>query len=121
MIPETTKANLEALLDLEPNWDSYGAATIAPKAVETATWLLEQILSDAAPEPLIGASADGSVGITWEWTEPQVVPTNEGGAQLEWHKSGTDLEIEVKPDGRVCVLWEADADMIAKRLFNFWR
>jgi len=26
---------------------------------------------------------------------PSIVPTNSGGIQLEWHRNGVDLEIEV--------------------------
>ena len=30
---------------------------------------------------------------------PSVVPTYEGGVQVEWHRNGVDLEIEISPDG----------------------
>ena len=30
---------------------------------------------------------------------PTVVPTYEGGVQVEWHRNGVDLEIEISPDG----------------------
>ncbi len=30
---------------------------------------------------------------------PSVVPTYEGGIQVEWHRNGVDLEIEIGPDG----------------------
>ena len=30
---------------------------------------------------------------------PAVVPTYEGGVQVEWHRNGVDLEIEINPDG----------------------
>ena len=30
---------------------------------------------------------------------PSVVPTYEGGLQVEWHRNGVDLEIEISPDG----------------------
>ncbi len=30
---------------------------------------------------------------------PSVVPTHEGGVQVEWHRNGVDLEIEISPDG----------------------
>lgn len=31
---------------------------------------------------------------------PQVVPTQAGGLQLEWHRKNLDLEIEIGPNGR---------------------
>lgn len=34
---------------------------------------------------------------------PSCVPTSEGGIQLEWHRSGIDLEIEISPRGTVGV------------------
>lgn len=34
---------------------------------------------------------------------PQVVPTNSGGIQLEWHEQGVDLEIEIFPAGEPVV------------------
>jgi len=37
----------------------------------------------------------------------QAVPTNVGGVQIELHRLGDDLEIEIGPDGRlVSVSWE---------------
>ncbi|MBM4018910.1 MAG: hypothetical protein FJ288_11375 [Planctomycetes bacterium] len=32
---------------------------------------------------------------------PTVVPTVEGGVQLEWHQNDIDLEVEVKPEGQI--------------------
>ena len=32
---------------------------------------------------------------------PAIVPTSAGGAQVEWHDAGIDLEIECYPDGRI--------------------
>ena len=32
---------------------------------------------------------------------PSVVPTWEGGLQVEWHRNGVDLEIEVTPSGHI--------------------
>ena len=32
---------------------------------------------------------------------PTVVPTSEGGIQVEWHRNGVDLEIESAPSGQV--------------------
>ncbi len=32
---------------------------------------------------------------------PTVVPTWEGGIQVEWHRNGVDLEIEIAPSGHI--------------------
>jgi hypothetical protein len=32
---------------------------------------------------------------------PQVVPTRDGGLQLEWHRAGVDLEVYIQPQGSV--------------------
>lgn len=37
---------------------------------------------------------------------PQLVLTDEGGLQLEWHQGGLDLEIEVRPIGSASALFE---------------
>jgi hypothetical protein len=38
---------------------------------------------------------------------PQIVPTVHGGIQLEWHRGGVDLEIEVAATGEVLVDYES--------------
>ena len=32
---------------------------------------------------------------------PSVVPTWEGGLQVEWHRNGVDLEVEIAPNGHI--------------------
>lgn len=71
---------LFALLDLRPNWDSYGGRSIDVKAADKAMSLLLELMNDRSPAPTI-------------------VPTPVGGVQLEWHQRGIDLEIEVLPAG----------------------
>jgi hypothetical protein len=39
---------------------------------------------------------------------PSVVTTDDGGVQLEWHKAGIDLEIEVHPTGQPTVVFFDD-------------
>lgn len=31
-----------------------------------------------------------------------IVPRTDGGIQVEWHRDGLDLEIEIDPNGRLC-------------------
>lgn len=64
------------LLILPENWDSYGAKQVNVELAVSALNLLTQIMRDGTPVP-------------------SIVPTNSGGIQLEWHRNGVDLEIEV--------------------------
>jgi hypothetical protein len=74
-LPPTAQA-LGRLLDLRPDWDSYGASPIDPDIVVGAVYLLDSIMCRDSPGP-------------------SVVPTNSGGVQIEWHTKGIDLEIEL--------------------------
>jgi len=71
-----TLKSLAKLLNLPPNWDSYGALPIDSGCAEFALSILIQIMGDPTPPP-------------------SIVPTVSGGVQLEWHMKGIDLEIEV--------------------------
>lgn len=73
----TALEKLESLRLLKSNWDSYGAASISPEAIATASQFLQ----------------------------PDIVPTSQGGIQLEWHNFGIDLEIEITPAGKVWSLY----------------
>lgn len=84
---EPTTRVLEQLLGLEPNWDSCGALRVDAKHALGALQLLELVLSDQTPSP-------------------QLVPTNRGGVQIEWHLSGIDLEIETLSSNRFLVFYE---------------
>jgi hypothetical protein len=85
--PDWAKSTVDEffrLLDLRPNWDSYGAPAIHATSVETAMSLLLEVMHDDT-EP------------------PTVIPTSSGGVQLEWHARGIDLEVEVGPTGSIQV------------------
>lgn len=75
------------LLTLPPNWDSYGAECIDPYLVMQALKLLAEVMGTRTPPP-------------------QIVPTHEGGVQLEWHEHYIDLEIEVAASSKVSVSFE---------------
>lgn len=64
------------------NWGSVGSKRTDEKAVSQILSLLLAILDDNAPTP-------------------SVVPTWEGGVQVEWHRNHIDLEIEAMPSGSV--------------------
>jgi hypothetical protein len=73
---------LERLANLEENWDSYGGRPVSPRAVWRSVELIVRILE---------SNADA----------PSIVPTSEGGIQLEWHPTEADLELIIHPDGTV--------------------
>jgi hypothetical protein len=79
---EPTLAAMVELLQLEPDWDSYGARRVEPRAIPHGLDLLVNTMWDETPAPL-------------------VVPAPRGGFQLEWHTGGMDLEVEVLPDGHL--------------------
>lgn len=71
-----TAQGIVDLLDLSPNWDSYGGRPINPDFAVAALSLAFEVLRDDSPTP-------------------SVVPTSSGGIQLEWHQNSIDLEIEL--------------------------
>src|SRR6266851_8436106 len=85
-LPQTEIA-LQELLKLPANWDSYGARMIRAEVVAEAADLLRKIVQPDTPQPA-------------------VVPTVQGGVQLEWHTGGIDLEIEIEQPGRFHVSYE---------------
>ncbi len=75
------------LLQLPSGWNSYGAEPVSVAAFEQVTEFLTMYLV--------------------EWVaDPVLVPTVRGGVQLEWHRQGVDVEVEIGPDGSVW--WCAD-------------
>ena len=106
---ETTNEALRALLGLPANWDSYGAAPIHVESVMASIDLLRAIMRDDAPAPA-------------------VVPTSQGFVQLEWHRDGLDLEIEVQSLGKYLTYfensqtgenWEQEVDWDLSPLIDF--
>lgn len=81
-LPLTVLERMNELLELQPNWDSYGARCLKEQAFETALEILGTVMRPNT-------------------SPPTVVPTVEGGIQLEWHQNDIDLEVEVKPEGQV--------------------
>lgn len=65
---------LAELLTLSPDWDGHGGDAIAPENVEAAGRFLAKVMAPSTPAPTI-------------------VPTSSGGLQLEWHRSGFDVEL----------------------------
>ncbi|MGA2254556.1 MAG: hypothetical protein ABSG53_07845 [Thermoguttaceae bacterium] len=84
-------AEISELVKLEESWDSYGARPIDPHCVEATANLFLPIFNSDTPRP-------------------SVVPINRGGIQLEWHRAGTDLEIEIEPPERLHVFFGKDRE-----------
>lgn len=67
------------LLSLPPKWDSHRAIKISEQmAAAVLTFLQEVMNSETLP--------------------PSIVPLEDGGLQIEWHRDGIDAEIEFEPD-----------------------
>jgi len=65
---------IAALLKMPAGWDSYGAKPIDRQRAAAALYVVWMSIAAGAPPPAI-------------------VPTSDGGIQLEWHRCGVDLEI----------------------------
>lgn len=65
-----------ALLRLEADWDSYGAQPVRFQAAIAALDLMLELIGEST-------------------CPPSIVPTVDGGIQIEWHVRGIDLEIEM--------------------------
>lgn len=86
----SVRIELVELLQLAPNWDSFGAPSIAERAATLALDLLYEASPPGTPPP-------------------SVVPASHGGVQLEWHRGQMDIEVEVWPSRRI-ELYVADLD-----------
>lgn len=96
---------IDDLSKLKEDWDSYRARPIQASAVQAAKRLLADSASLNTPRPKVG-------------------PTCLGGVQIEWHRKGYDVEIDVGPEGAVSafiqhvpsdqVLWDGRVDDLRK-------
>lgn len=71
------------LIALRDNWNGYGERVVHEGAVKRAMNVLKEVGVDGPP--------------------PDVVPTAEGGVQLEWTGAGWEIEVEVPPVGLAAV------------------
>ncbi|HEX7671525.1 MAG TPA: hypothetical protein VF395_18155 [Polyangiaceae bacterium] len=84
---DTVAAKLETLTELGDSWDSYGARRISVATVLEASQLLSGLHALGLPAPAI-------------------VPTANGGIQLEWRVRDLELELSLDPRGRMLVLFD---------------
>jgi hypothetical protein len=80
-------SRIDALLELRPDWDTYGGLPPTGRALETARLLVARIAA---------RFADG-VG---ERSLPyDVAPIPNGGVGLEWRVDNASIEVWIGPDG----------------------
>ena len=84
---KATLKQLEEISTLERNWDSYGAPVIAPSRIAQAYNVVQSVMHDCAPPPIL-------------------LPTSDGGIQIEWHTHGVDLEISLVSDADLDISFE---------------
>ncbi len=78
----STLHGLQRISKLSANWDSYGSAPITDDAIVGALCAIVGLLEH----------------LNHELPPPAIVPTSRGGIQLEWHRGGGDIEINVTPE-----------------------
>lgn len=87
---------LEELITLPRNWNSYGAAPVTITAIDAALRLLS--------------------AVGWTRPLPTVSPTQAGGVQFEWGGDEEGVEIEFGRDGTMIALIDAAGGMEERRL-----
>jgi hypothetical protein len=91
--PFDVLARLEELSQLEPNWDSYGAAPITTNAIESAREFFGKVqaqMSDRAAEAVLPSD---------------ISPIPNGGILAEWVGPAAEIEIHVGPEGKLGYLY----------------
>ena len=80
---EGALSRLDQLGALGPGWDGGEAKMVSPSVLEAVRLFVNsQVIRDAK-------------------FKPELVPTFDGGIQLEWHTEAVDLIIECQPSGSV--------------------
>jgi hypothetical protein len=63
---------IQALANLGPNWNSYGASAALPESIEAAEVIIAEISKIVGvDQPDICLSPDGNVAATWEFSSPR--------------------------------------------------
>ena len=95
-MPEAER-QLQALLDLPANWDSYGADRVRPEMVEVA-------------RKILGKLAGGG------YDRPHISPLNDGSLQFEWERGKRSYEVEFDTVDRAICLYVDDGEMTTKNV-----
>lgn len=83
--------DLQALAALRPGWDSYGASAIDADTATLASEVLRVLADGNAPRPAL-------------------VPTSDGGIQIEWFGAGLEFQLELEPRTEHITLFFRDLD-----------
>lgn len=81
----TPLEQLDAMRNLEENWDGYGAAVPVPEAIELAKEFVGLLAS-------LRGGTDALAGVF-------VSPGRDGGVLIEWDDASSEHELEINPDG----------------------
>ena len=79
-------AEMNSLLELEPNWNGSGEPAVSVQILSAATDVVKAIVVETGRRPC-------------------VVPTLSGGVQIELHTSSCDFELEFLTDVSVSLFW----------------
>lgn len=89
-------SRVAGMVDLLPNWDSYGATPVLAHAIATATSLVPQV-------------ATARLRIDGTRIAPTLVaPIADGGIQVEWNGPTARIEVQIAPDGTLGYLIAVD-------------
>lgn len=91
-------SRLAGFTELLPGWDSYGARSVHPTAIQQTFDILAHLLESGLLLP------------------SGVVPTSSGGTQLEWSVAGLELEIEIHGDSHFELLLETLDNTVERSL-----
>jgi hypothetical protein len=82
---DTFMERLDAVSDLRAGWDGASAPAITDEAVAGAVSVINEVMGSDTPAP-------------------SIVPTSDGGLQLEWHHADHEVELYVDRDG-IATAW----------------
>lgn len=91
-----TVEQITGLVNLSPNWDSYGAAPVTNHVVVRTLRLLEDL--------------------QWRGPLPSVLPTSSGGIHLAWGGDDNAVEIEIQATGPMEVLVDIGGQMMESQV-----
>ena len=94
--PLRAQNRLSQLMRLNKGWDGYNGKPLAPETAYFAMHVLLQVCTERTPVP-------------------HLVPTSNGGVQIEWHKGACSLEIMIRRPNSVEV-WSLGSDGVELEL-----
>jgi len=86
---------VDSLTELQPDWDTFGAARISDMAVARAHSVLRFLEGNALVPPS-------------DIKPIALVPVASGGVQIEWTTPRAEMEIEISPHGSIVLVVTQD-------------